>query len=212
LGLTFREPRELLIEIEAKMKPISSAELFNDPAYKPLLESWCAAIFGLGYWRAVAPCKVALNTSGARADIDFYLQADDQQFGFQLTEVQEPGRSRGYESREPGRRPRRPPLEDERRGKADGPAWILEGVQKKVRKYGSAGRDLNLLVYADFATDQMDANAVANKLEPIRGAFNSVWVMDSVRIFSAYSSAALGKSPTGEKLGRSQSTTNEGVA
>jgi len=175
------------------MSPISSAELFNDPAHKPLLESWCAAIFGLGYSQAVAPCKVALNTSGTRADIDFYLQVDDQQFGFQLTEVQEPGRRRGYESREPGRKPRRPPLEDERRGKADGPAWIREGVQKKIKKYGTAGRDLNLLIYADFATDQMEADAVTKELAAVRGAFNSVWVMDSVRIFSAYSPAPLGE-------------------
>jgi hypothetical protein len=181
------------MEIEARMKPISSAELFNDSAHKPLLESWCTAIFGLGYARAVSPCRVALNTSATRGDIDFYLLVAGQQVGFQLTEVQEPGRRRGYEARVPGRTPRQSWLEEDLRGAAEGPGWIREGVQKKVKRYGTAGRDLNLLVYADFATDRMVAAAVAEELKPLRGAFNSVWVMDSVRIFSAYSPAPLGE-------------------
>jgi hypothetical protein len=195
VSLIFRAPRDLLTEVEVKMKPISSAELFNEPSHKPLLESWCAAIFGLGYSRAVSPCTIGLNTSGSRIDIDFYLETAGQRFGFQLTEVQEPGRRRGYESREPGRRPRQPLLEEERKGEADGPTWIRAGVQKKLEKYGSAGKDLNILIYADFATDALQAGRVAKALEPYQNAFNSIWVMDSVRIASAHSSQRLGQAP-----------------
>jgi hypothetical protein len=42
----FRADGRLLAEVEAKMKLLSSVELVNEAADKPLLESWRAAILG----------------------------------------------------------------------------------------------------------------------------------------------------------------------
>jgi hypothetical protein len=87
-----------------------------------------------------------MNEERSRFDLDFWLTARGREFGFQLTEVQEPGRRRGHESRRPDEKPTRPFLEAVRRGRSDAPSWIRNGVQRKVDRYRAAGADLNLLV------------------------------------------------------------------
>jgi hypothetical protein len=191
--LAYVPPRELLAESEKVMDSVSPAVLFNDPAHQDTFERWCAGIFGLGYEKAAAPCEVAVNETSGRLDVDFFLRVGRNEFPFQTTQAQEPGRRSGEEHRVPGARPARSWAEGERLGRVKGPSWIRESVAKKAARYREAGRDLNLLIYANFHTEQLTHEELVAELAEFRGAFRSIWVMDSVRLCSVYSSSDLGE-------------------
>ena len=95
--IAYQEPVVLLASTEQELESTPFVKLFNDSNYQKLTERWCAAMFGLGYSKFVAPCKVAVNESRYREDVDFYLRAAKHDWEFQLCEVQEPGRRRGLE-------------------------------------------------------------------------------------------------------------------
>jgi hypothetical protein len=95
--MQFHGPRALLESTEAAFDGLPPAQLFNNPKYQKLRETWCAAMFGLGYSKNVVLCEVAVNDSRERQDIDLYLRAGSDTWGFQLAEVLSPERRRGAE-------------------------------------------------------------------------------------------------------------------
>src|SRR5688572_4326017 len=97
LRLRYQKPLSLLEEAEEDMAAVPQDRLFNDAKYRKLTEKWCAGMLGLGYEKYVSPCRVAVNETKERMDVDLSLEIDRQEYPFQLVEAMEPGRKRGAE-------------------------------------------------------------------------------------------------------------------
>jgi len=186
--LRFADPEAMLSAAEAEMKGIASEELFNNPKHQPLLDRWCAGSFAVAYALHMGECRVAMEPSEAPSDADFHLRVGVGAFPFQTVEAQRPGRRRGEEYRQPSTlTPYRPAAEG-----TDGPGWIRGAVQKKVEKRYSTARQLNLLVYADFTTEQLEWATVAHELERFRDEFASLWVITYGALGTVFSTPELG--------------------
>ncbi len=171
------------------MAGIPGDRLFTQPKYRPLLEEWMAAWFGLEYARVVAPCEVATNPK-VDHEADFFLRrvgTPQRAYAFQSFEVMEPGRKRSHEYRNP-----RPRSYDFERGRTEGVAWLEMGVQKKVAKRYAGAETLNLLVYSNFAAADFDFNEAKRVLLPHQGKFASLWVMSHNVTASVFSTPDLG--------------------
>jgi hypothetical protein len=136
----------------------------------------------------VDECRVAMEPPEAPSDADFHIRTQVGAFPFQTTEVQRSGRRRGAEYRQPPTlTPYRPAAEG-----GDGPRWIRGVVQKKVDKRYATAKRLNLLVYADFAVEQLEWASVARELECFRGEFASIWVITYNALGTVFSTPELG--------------------
>jgi hypothetical protein len=67
--IPYQEPAALLASTQQELDSTPFVKLFNDPSYQKLMERWCAAKFGLGYSKFIAPCKVAVNEGRYRVDV-----------------------------------------------------------------------------------------------------------------------------------------------
>jgi hypothetical protein len=186
--LRFIDPEAMLSAAEAEMGEIASEELFNNPRHQPLLDRWCAGSFAVAYALHLQKCRVAMEPPEAPSDADFHLRIDVGVIPFQTAEVQRPGRRRGEEYRQrPTLTPYRPAADG-----ADGPGWIRGAVQKKADKHYSTARHLNLLVYADFTTEQLEWASVARELVPFRDEFASLWVITYNALGTVFSTPEIG--------------------
>jgi len=193
--ITYRDPRELLVETERTMEGIPSEELFNDAAYQKLRERWCAAMFGIGYSKHVTSCEVAVNESRYREDVDFFVRIADVDWGFQLAEVLRSDRRRGEEYRklmdggthlspyQPGR------------GSHEGPDWLAKIVDKKIAKRYASSNSLNLLLYANFEAAGLEYSNIQMRLAEYSPQFGSLWIITSLHVCSVFSTPSLGAVP-----------------
>lgn len=178
----------MLSAAEAEMEGIPSKELFNSPRHQYLLDRWSAGSFAVAYALHVQQCRVAMEPLEAPSDVDFHLRAAEHTFPFQTVEVQKPGRRRGLEYRQPPTlAPYRPAAEG-----AEGPRWLGDGLQKKLDKHYSTAKQLNLLVYADFTTEQLEWANVAHELDQFSSQFASLWVITYNVVGSVFSTSELG--------------------
>jgi len=191
--ITYFAPELLLENAEKEMAPIPNEQLFNDPQYQKLKERWCAGIFGVGYSKVVASCVVGVNDAPFREDIDIFLKSQNREWGFQLAEVQEPGRRRGLEYKEFAKdKIRSIPYEPER-GRLEGPAWLAESVRRKKEKNYSGSNDMHLLLYANFQARELEHSELAKHLQPFSNYFASLWIITSTHVCSIFSPRELGE-------------------
>src|SRR5712692_300386 len=73
-SVSFESPQILLETAKSEMAAIPQEKLFNSSEYEKAREKWCAAMFGLGYAKCVRPCRVAVNASDQRKDVDLWLE------------------------------------------------------------------------------------------------------------------------------------------
>lgn len=186
--LKFASPELLFSAAESEMAGIESEELFNDPKHQHLLDRWCAGSFGVAYAFNVQECQVAMQPLERADDVDFHLRNQFDTFRFQTVEVQRPDRRRGLEFRQlQGLAPYRPATEG-----AGGTDWIRAAVEKKVAKRYATARNLNLLIYANFTTEQLEFPVIVGELSDLAQQFSSVWVMTYNAIGSVSTSSQLG--------------------
>lgn len=188
----FYEPSALLASVEAEMAEIPNAELFNKPSYQKLRERWCAAMFGLGYAKAVDACEVGVNETSYRLDVDMYLRVAGRSWGFQITEVQAPGRSRGRDYRLGIEDTGWMRGKDSDIGREHGPGWLAEAVERKRLKSYSSSQLLHLLLYANFSAIGIQCSDLLAALLRFQGAFASIWVLTSLHVCSVFTPPDLG--------------------
>jgi len=169
-------PDELFARFRATRTNLSDAEFFGRPEHKRTQELWCAAHFARAYDRFLAPCSVWLDDSTTYTDTDFELEIAGQRFPFQVTEVQEPGRRRGDEYRQPEHL--RPSHTDLSTGSELGPQWVREGIEKKIAKKYADVRTLNLLAYLNFPAWEQQYTALRTVCETAASRFASVWLLN----------------------------------
>lgn len=174
------------------MEGIPSDQLFNAAQHQKLREGWCAAMFGIGYSIHVTDCRVAINANRYREDVDFFIRVASVDWGFQLTEVQQPDRRRGQEYREIANGgthllPYRPGL-----GTQEGPEWLAGAIDKKTAKRYASSSNLNLLLYANFEAAGLEYSKVRTRLAEYSSQFASLWVISSLHLCSVFSNPALG--------------------
>tara|TARA_R110002096_G_scaffold434041_1_gene654536 strand:- start:596 stop:1216 length:621 start_codon:yes stop_codon:yes gene_type:complete len=190
--LQYLKPQLLEQRFDREVAGITQAELFHNPRYQKITEWWVAARFGLGYEMFVNPCDVAINEGDHDLDADMFLKASEIQHAFQIAEVQEEGRRRAQEYRkfEEGTISSVPYLPG--RGAIEGPVWIANGIEKKVKKRYADAKNLNLLIYANFSATQLKYEDILDATQQYRNEFKSIWVLTNHLIASLYSYPELG--------------------
>lgn len=174
------------------MAQVPSVELFNNSTHQKLRESWCAGMFGIGYSRFIAPCAVAVNESDVRLDADFFVQTVESEYSFQLAEVQEPGRRRGREYKEFEHGVARSVAYDVERGRVEGPEWLSQAAARKKSKRYQASGNLHLLLYANFATRELQYTDIFEALIPFRDTFASLWVVTGLNLCCIFAPVSMG--------------------
>lgn len=176
------------------MAAVDQERLFNSSEYTKLREAWCAAMLGLGYERYIGPCRTAVNESPHSIDADLFLETAGVEYPFQLVEAMVEGRRRGAEYKELAREGGlRYFGNDAGQGRIDGPRWIADAIARKAEKRYAGAADLNLLVYANFNSAQLQYDDVELAARPHVSGFASVWVVSSTAICTLSVSNGLGK-------------------
>lgn len=190
--MVFHDPHYLKNFAVKEMGVIPGSRLFNEPGHQKIRETWCAAVFGLGYEKYIRNCQIAINETRENPDVDFYLKTNNKVFPFQITERQMEGRRRGEEwiKRDLGINEPLPyrPLQ----GELDGPSWIENAIAKKVAKQYAGSKGLNLLVYANFTAPNLKYSEVKEKVLEHHEKFASIWIISDRIIGSLFSNEELG--------------------
>lgn len=188
----FYTPKKLESIFEAKAKSISPSEIIRKPQHKELKEMWCAARFGLGYAKFVGPCLVSVDLEES-SDADFVLKTDAGKYPFQTSIADVPERRMGddYKPEPDGTLPVR--AYEPERGRIEGPEWIADAIKKKIKKRYSTARNLNLLIYANFSTHDLDYVSVCAIVREYKDYFASIWVITNHQVCSLTTSIGLGE-------------------
>ncbi len=169
------KPDELFEKYRRIRAATSDEVFFNRPEYKRTQELWCAAHFANAYDRYLAPCMVLIDESTMNSDADFDLETAGKILPFQVSEVQEPGRRRGDEYKQPENLR---PTYDLSRGSVLGPQWVRDGIQKKVEKRYANAQSLNLLIYLNFQAWEQQYFDIRNACAKATEGFSSVWLLN----------------------------------
>ena len=191
---TFLLPRELKARLEATAETLPPGDFIRKPQHQALKDTWCAAHFGIGYERHVAPCTIWVNDE-QNSDTDYILHIASGCFPFQATLADVPDRrmSNDHKPGPDGRFAMQPYEPD--RGEIEGPDWIARAVKNKIAAHYSAAKTLNLLVYANFSAARLNYLTVKERLNQYLGKFASIWVVTNHQICSIASFPALGEIP-----------------
>lgn len=169
------KPKELFEKYRKIRSVLSDEQFFNRPEHQLTQEIWCAAHFANAYDQYLSPCNVVIDESTTNTDTDFDLETTNKVFPFQVSEVQEPGRRRGSEYKQPSHLR---PEHDLSKGSAFGPQWVREGVQKKAAKHYANARNLNLLIYLNFPAWEQQYHDLRNACAEPAKTFASVWLLN----------------------------------
>jgi len=169
------KPSELFEKYREIRAATSDEDFFGRPEHKRTQELWCAAHFANAYDQYLARCMVLIDESTTNTDADFDLETSGAVFPFQLAEVQEPGRRRGDEYKQPERLR---PVHDLSRGAVLGPQWVRDGIQKKAAKHYVDAQSLNLLIYLNFPAWQQQYHDIQNACAKAAESFGSVWLLN----------------------------------
>jgi hypothetical protein len=183
--LTFRDPSELLVEVERAMDAVPLAKFFSDSAYKPLREAWCAAMLGMGIEKAGVECLVSVAAEEA-TDCDFFVRIDGEEHAFQSIEALREKRRRGDELKSDQPRAYKPAA-----GRLRGPQWVYDALQRKIQKNYSRARELGLLVYANFDAENLQFDSIDAACRELANPFASTYVVTSTHLCSLKSHAPL---------------------
>ena len=159
----YREPLNLLNEVEKENEKIPNEAFFNDPGHQKDTEKWCASVFGLGYSQYCKKCVVKVNDSKRDMSPDFFLKVNSQVFEFEITEVQKEGRKRGKYFKDLKNNPY---LTEEYRPeycRQESPRLIYEAIKSKALKCYENSGNLNILVYVNLDTENLYRNETARK-------------------------------------------------
>ena len=189
----YREPLNLLNEVEKENEKIPNEAFFNDPGHQKDTEKWCASVFGLGYSQYCKKCVVKVNDSKRDMSPDFFLKVNSQVFEFEITEVQKEGRKRGKYFKDLKNNPY---LTEEYRPeycRQESPRLIYEAIKSKALKCYENSGNLNILVYVNLDTENLYRNETARKSEEFSSTFASIWIITNLQICSIFSNDVLGK-------------------
>jgi hypothetical protein len=189
----YREPLNLLNEVEEENEKIPKEVFFNDPGHQKDTEKWCASVFGLGYSQYCKKCVVKVNDSKRDMSPDFFLKVNSQVFEFEITEVQKEGRKRGKYFKDLKNNLYLTEEYKPEHCRQEGPRWIYEAIKRKASKCYENSGNLNILVYANLDTENLDRNGILSRSEEFSGTFASIWIITNLQICSIFSNDILGK-------------------
>jgi len=78
-------------------------------------------------------------------------------------------------------------------GKIESNKWILDAVENKIKKKYSTSSKLNLLVYANFSTYEVNYQKISDALQKHFGMFSSIWIITNNQICSVFTAPELGE-------------------
>ena len=160
---------------------------------RALREKWCAGKFGIAYQDSVRPCGIWVNDSNERLDADFFLYTDDREYAFQTTEARDPNwPPRHTEFKALARGDRRSRPYDPERGRLEGPIWIRNQIENKIKQGYSNTKSLSLLLYANFPVTGLEYRAIVEANLEVSSAFFSVWILAHKYLCSVSSTEELG--------------------
>jgi hypothetical protein len=185
----FHTPEKLKEIFEAQQENVTGSDFIRKPKYNLLKNIWCAFRFGLGYKKHVAQCWISVNKE-ENSDTDFFLKTKLGLFSFQTTVADVPGRRMGDEYK--------PTQNGISRlstigGKIESNKWILNAVENKIKKRYFSLSKLNLLVYANFSSYEVNYQEISDTLQKHFGVFSSIWIITNDQICSVFTTPELGE-------------------
>jgi hypothetical protein len=186
----FHKPHDLKKLVDDEIQFIPSKDLFNKPQYYKLREKWCAAAFGIGYEKYVKPCSVGINDTSQSVEADFFLRTEDITYPFQITEVLEKGRKRGDEYKKYKSGEIIPCNWEKPKERISS---IKEVIERKVKKYYSGASKLNLLIYVNIFSSDLEYEDILESVILMKDRFYSIWLISNSRICSLFSKPDVGQ-------------------
>jgi len=179
----YYDPRELYQLVMSDYLDIPDQDYFSE-RYKPLRETWCAAVFGIGYATHLRECKVSVNSDSFP---DFFLKTNSNDFYMETTEVLAPGRRRHDEYRDPDRPPvRMVPADQFDLDGTKSPEWVRSAIERKVRKYGVGARSTHLVVYVNIHAIGFDLRKIREACSEYEASFSSIWLLTGKNIATLF--------------------------
>lgn len=185
----FHTPERLKEILETLSENVSRTDFIRKPKYNFLKEIWCAFRFGFGYKKHVAQCWISVNKE-QNSDTDFFLKTKEGLFPFQTTIADVPNRHMGDEYKPTSSGVSMPSTPG---GRIESNKWISDAVKDKIDKNYSTSRKLNLLVYANFLSNELNYQKVSDALQKYSGVFSSIWIITNNQICSVYTEPKLGE-------------------
>lgn len=173
------KPTDLYAHVETQRDIVGDDKFVTDRACNRLREMWCASLFGEGFYRNVAPCKIEIAETDEQRDFDFLLHALNDIHPFQVSEVLDEGRKRNKEYR------------NGFSGLAADDGVIIpkyahqrlaSAIQGKINKNYADSKELNLLLYANFIGNEASWAMMVSNLSKQCSNFASVWIITSNEI------------------------------
>ena len=179
---TFFLPIDLLNGIDNKIDSASEKVFFSSPKteYQKMREAWAASVFCSALSRSHPGSKVGILEEFP----DFEIKIGSDTLKYEFTEVMKPNRKRSEEYRD-----KTEILREYRPAKCsqEGPDWIIEAVEKKIRK--NYRPIPHLLVYANFE-GRPDIVAIRAKCP---NEFLSTWILCGTDIIQLFPSKYFGE-------------------
>lgn len=170
--------RSLAEYVEERAVALGTPAFVTGSSSQRLREMWCAAKFGLGYERNVAPCEIDIEELNEQREYDFHLCTDGERLPFQVAEVLDEGRRRGDEYRD-RTSDEVNQLHNQRSWKDRGYAGrrVIEELHSKHKTYRSGARTIHMLLYINIKAASVPWASIANAAESESKNFASVWLV-----------------------------------
>jgi hypothetical protein len=78
------------------------------------------------------------------------------------------------------------------RGRLEGPTWIRDQIENKIKQRYSNTKAISLLVYVNFPASELEYESIVEANLEISSAFFSVWVLTHTHLCSVLSAEELG--------------------
>jgi hypothetical protein len=173
--MTAYTPAELMQEFQRQRAEMTGAQFFRQTGLQRMREMWCAARLAGGLEHHFGPCSVLIDDVDDQRSGDFSISFDGgHTHKFEQTEIQKKGRRRGDEYRElePGSMWLEPLVETE-----EAMEQIQRGIEAKAQKLYSDQSALQLLVYVNLSTQDLDAAKIHQRCARACDGFAGVWLM-----------------------------------
>lgn len=177
--MTIYTHQELYALVESQRELVGDTAFVTRRDCNRLREMWCASLFGEGYERNVASCRIEISETDEQRDFDFILHALGETHPFQVSEVLDEGRRRNHEYR------------NSFSGLATDDGVVVlkyahqrlaRAIQGKIDRNYANSQELHLLLYANFIGNEASWATMVSNLSNQCSHFASVWIITGSEI------------------------------
>lgn len=176
-------PHQLQSLFAGEAKKLGPQSLMTAHKHNRIREMWCAAQFGAGISKNIAPCLIEIEHDDEQRIYDFHLHLNNKRLPFQLVEAPIEGRKRTLEYKtnthaQISQMYKDAPFQDA----TSAIERVKKELAKKVHKFGGDTGDLHSLVYLNTKAKGVTSTALRTGTSGVADQFASTWVITSLHI------------------------------